>query len=220
MNHRTLSALSLALACVVTTAARAEVLYYQSAANLAGSGASYGGVRTADDFTIFAAAGSQARVNRINTYMLTNQTVDPAKYGLEIYADAGGTPGQLIFSKSGASEVYDQGWSPTTTRTALVVFTNMDIPLAVNTRYWVSVVGLDSALGYSGFATASTRSTSGMVAKYYSSIGGWVDITTRDSSQRDFAFDVSGTITPMVPAPGAAGALGIGALTLARRRRR
>ncbi|MBL8991233.1 MAG: hypothetical protein JNJ48_06600 [Phycisphaerae bacterium] len=176
--------------------------------------------RTADDFWLPTGNTNPYAISRVTGYMHSSLgAADPSRYGVEIYADAGGAPGAMLLQRIGASRLEDRGWAPSNMRIVEAIF-DVGFSAAAGQRYWVSVFGVDGTTGQTRFSTYNYGgATQGYTARYQVGGGAWSPVeTSAGSMYRDFAFGVYGA--QLVPGPGAAGALGLGIWGVAGRRRR
>ena len=174
--------------------------------------------RTADDFVISGPAGGTYRLTRFVGQMMTSIGGDPARYRVEIYNDAGGTPGALMWSRTGASYMNDAGWTPGyNMRIQELIYNDNNLLVNANQRYWISFVGLEGVAGFASHAWGGTPN--GLTGRYRTGDSPWVDVQSVVGDYRDFAFRIDGTLAT-VPTPTAAALLGLGATVAGRRRRR
>lgn len=175
--------------------------------------------RTADDFVLVTGNTQNYHVSRINGFMHSSIGAGyPERYGMELYADAGGVPGALITTVLGASRMEDRGWAPSNMR-IVEAFFDVNLTLAPDTRYWVSFFGLNGTTGQTRFSTHNYGGAAiGYTGRYLTAGGTWAPVETAAGDMyRDFAFAVYGS--QMVPAPASAGVLGLAGLWASRRRR-
>lgn len=223
-NHQTIGivALSVLSGFALPGIASADLLYNQIPTDqvTALSSATTPGqpvTRTADDFTISGPAGGTYRLTRFVGQMMTSIGGDPSRYRVEIYTDAGGTPGALMWSRTGASYMNDAGWTPGfNMRIQELIYNDNSVIVNANQRYWISFVGLEGVAGFASHAWGGTQN--GLTGRYRTGDSAWVDVQNVVGEYRDFAFRIEGAAVA-VPAPGAAALLGLGAALVGRRRR-
>lgn len=206
-----LACASIGAAALATPGAAAEILYEQASGGLTGHNA-VSDVQ-ADDFTL------------LENGIVTQATISIFEIGADqwdgnvqyfLFADSGNKPANVIASGLGqnisqtVTNVNGSGWEFSDVTFDLVNPVGLD----AGEKYWLGVVLSDTFDSGDQVFWTATSSQVGSRSKSNSSFAvpqtGWTNNTF------DFAFQIGGEI----PTPGSLAMLGLGGLTMARRRRR
>ncbi|MGD9690995.1 MAG: hypothetical protein AB7K52_08735 [Phycisphaerales bacterium] len=217
---------------MVPRAARADVLWWQMPNDSMGVASSQQGgawqTRSADDFLLPIGNGGRFALGLVKARLISNLGTDPLGYFMEIYADAGGVPGEMIVHR-GAYLVDSFGFD-VLRRPVVQPRFFADVELDAGTRYWVSVGGFSGAESAAGFATHNLGAAASILspAMHRAGTGAWgLASLAINPGIRDLAFQIEGVQLnpppppdPSAPAPGPAALLALAGAAAQRRRRR